>query len=350
MRITQQMMTRSYKNRMSKNFSNLAKSNDRMSSQMKYSRVSDNTADVSRAFEIREQLYRNEQYSTNIRNAEGELSSVESNLRTISGFISNIKDRLLQANTDTMPASERALIAKELQGLQENVLQISNAHYGEKYLFAGSGTGKAPFSKDAATGKLMYNGYSVDDLVTNPSTGKPAIYDATKPVDEQYTDIDYNKDIYLDIGLGMVVNGDGVNAQIDTKSAIKLSTSGLEAFGYGTNSDGMPNNIYSALDKMITDITNGNMREMDKDVAHLETLQDNLLMSITDVGTRCTFLDETANRMENDSIILKTAQNKLEGVDLAGESIDNKSYEMSWMVTLQLGSKIIPPSLFDFLR
>ena len=40
----------------------------------------------------------------------------------------------------------------------------------------------------------------------------------------------------------------------------------------------------------------------------------------------------------------------MEAVDLAGESINNKAYEAAWMVTLQLGSSLIPPSIFDFMK
>ena len=31
-------------------------------------------------------------------------------------------------------------------------------------------------------------------------------------------------------------------------------------------------------------------------------------------------------------------------------SINNKAYEAAWMVTLQLGSSLIPPSIFDFMK
>ena len=47
---------------------------------------------------------------------------------------------------------------------------------------------------------------------------------------------------------------------------------------------------------------------------------------------------------------LKERQKDLEAVDLAGESINNKAYEAAWMVTLQLGSSLIPPSIFDFMK
>jgi flagellar hook-associated protein 3 FlgL len=47
---------------------------------------------------------------------------------------------------------------------------------------------------------------------------------------------------------------------------------------------------------------------------------------------------------------LKKRQQSLEGVNLETEAVNNKSYESAWMVTLQLGSSIIPPSIFDFMK
>lgn len=357
MRITQSMMSRGYLNRMSKNLENLSKSNNRMSSQMKYTRMSDNTAEVSRALVVREQLYRNEQYTTNIKNAEGTLESAESNLQTLNSALNNITDRLMQANTGTMSENERKLIAHEITGLQQQVLQISNAKYSDEFLFSGSGKGnEAPFNVDPVTGKLMYNGYDVDSLEVNPNTGNPAtsamVPDPDNPgsTKKEYTDIKYNKDIFIDIGLGMVINGSGANVKLDEKSAMKISTSGLDAFGFGKTADGMPNNMYSLLGKIVTDLQNSNTAEMDKDLNQIKNVSDNLLYAITDIGTRSTFLEDTWNRLDSESIVLKTAQQKLESAPLEQEAIYNKSFETSWMITLQLGSKLIPPSIFDFIR
>ncbi|MEG1388798.1 MAG: FgL, flagellar protein [Angelakisella sp.] len=353
MRITQSMMSRGYINRMNKNLQNLSKSNNRMASQMKYTRISDNTAEVSRAFVVREQLERNEQYTTNIKNAEGILASTESNLQMLNSSLNNVTDRLLQANTGTMPDNERKLIAREIKGLQEQALQISNAKYGEQYLFSGSGKGKeAPFSVDAG-GELQYNGYPVDSLFPHPTTGKPSVKTVVDPADptkDVYTEINYNKDIYIDIGLGLNVSGSGVDAKLDPKSAMKISTSGVEALGFGMGTDGLPNNLYSLLGKIVNDMESGNVTEMGKDIDHIKHTSDTLLLSITDVGTRAAFLEDTWNRMDSDSIILKTAQQKLESAPLEEEAIYNKSFETSWMITLQLGSKLIPPSIFDFIR
>lgn len=357
MRISQGMMTRNYLKTLNSNLTNLAKSNRRMSTQQRYSRVSDNTADVARAFNVREQLYQNEQHLTNIRNAEGELAAAESNLRSINEILRNVEDRLVQASNGTIPESELKIIAREVTNLQDEMLQISNAQFGDKYLFASAGTGKAPFEVDDA-GILSYNGFPVDQLEMNPVTRNPAqrVPDpdpTAAPGDTILVDITHDKDVYLDIGLGMtMVEGDHGKMDVNTKTALKISTSGLDAFGFGMSADDptMPNNLYSLLGKAARDIENGDTESMGKDLAHIKKCTDELLMSITDIGTRTSFLEETGDRLDTDSITLKAAQKDLESISLEEESIYNKTFEMSWMVTLQLGSKLLPQTIFDFLR
>ena len=43
-------------------------------------------------------------------------------------------------------------------------------------------------------------------------------------------------------------------------------------------------------------------------------------------------------------------QKDLEAVKVETEAVNNKSAETAWMITLQLGSSIIPPSIFDFMK
>jgi hypothetical protein len=54
--------------------------------------------------------------------------------------------------------------------------------------------------------------------------------------------------------------------------------------------------------------------------------------------------------MEIDQLQLTEMQSKLEAVDIEYELIQNKSLELTWQVSLQLGTKVLPMSIFDFIR
>ncbi len=328
MRITQNSLTRSYLRNLNRNLSNLAKSNERLTSERRYNLVSENTSDAARAYTVRDELWSNEQFLTNIRDAKGELSSAESNMMSVSDILKSVQEQVIHGITGTTSPEQREILASSIDNLKEEVLQLANAKYGDKYLFSASNNDTPPFS--IVNGELQFNGVKVD------TTNDPALFNE-------------NNSVYLDIGLGLTM----VGSNVDTKSAFKISTSGVDVLGYGStviNGETIPNNLISMMNKIADDLRTGNVNSVGKTMEHLKAKTKDLLISITDIGNRDNFLDHNANRIESDILNLKAAQKKLEGVSLEEESIYNKSYDMAWMVTLQLGSKIIPPSIFDFMR
>ncbi len=340
MRVTQSSLTRSYMRNLNRNINNLAKSNERMTSERRFSRVSENTADAARAFAVREQLYKNEQYLINIRDAEGELASAESNLKSVGKLLQTVEERLLEAMNGTKEGKDREIFAREIESIKEQLLQYANAKYGNKFLFGG-GNNQTPSMTFDASGKLLFNGVEVDDMIVDTNTGK-ALTAGGQPIPQ-------NTDIYLDMGLGLMLSG----SSLDTKSAVKISTTALEMLGFGTSTvDGVtvPNNIVSLLDKVVTDLRNGDIDAVGADLTQLQTRNKEFLVAMTDLGTRSNFLTQTTERIENDILNLKSAQKRLEAVNLEEEAIYNKSYETAWMITLQLGSKVLPVSIFDFMR
>jgi len=313
---------------LNKNLSDLARSNERLTTERRFNRVSESTSDAARAYTIRDQLAHNDQYLTNIRDAKGELSSAESNMMSVSDILKKAQERVLQGITGTSSDVQREILAREIDNLKDEMLQLANAKYGDKFLFSGSSNDTAPFT--IVNGDLLFNGVSVNN------TNDRNLFNE-------------NNDVYLDIGLGLTMTGPNV----DTKTAFKISTSGVDVLGFGTtmiNGEAAPNNLINLLDEISTKLRAGDTDAAGSLMEHLKTRSNDLLIAITDIGNRDSFLGQNVNRIENDILNLKETQKKLEGISLEEESIYNKSYEMAWMVTLQLGSKIIPPSIFDFMR
>ncbi len=224
MRITQTGMNRNFQTRLRRNYRNVYDSNMRMSSQRKYSRVSENTADTARAFEVREQLYRNEQWSVNIRNAVGELSTVENALMSTQENIKEIKARVEQAVTGTVSEEQRKIIAKELTAIRETVVQLANTKYNDKYVFANSGKGdEAPFAIDDK-GKVTFNGYEVDKIKFKDGVYGIEVPDPNNPNATKFEPLKYNNDIFIDVGIGLSMSGRGTGVDLDKKSVMQLST------------------------------------------------------------------------------------------------------------------------------
>ena len=352
MRITHSSITRNYLRRLNTNMSNLSKSNERMSSQCKFNSASENVADANKAMRVRLQLANNADSQNNVRDAEGKLSVVEDNLQAINKITQDVIGRTVQGMNGTMSAEENEKIAREIKNLQDEVLQISNTRYGDQYIFgaAGNADGSAPYSVDAG-GDLMFNGTKVDSMRsgTGANAGKivTMVPDPANPLLQIEKPIPYNGKNYLDIGLGITIDANG---NLDPKTAVEYSVSGVELLGFGLTDKGTPNNLYGLLGEIAQNLTNGNTDALGDNLKEVSKQADKLLMGLSDIGTRMSFIEETGERLENNTFSLQKIQNDLEAVPIQEESIYNKDFEMSWMVTLQMGAKIIPPSIFDFMR
>lgn len=326
MRITDSGLTQTYLRNLQRSQSDLAASNLKLTSQRKYNHVSEDTGSAARAFAVRDQLAKNQEYTNTVDNAIGELDTADDNILTISSILKNVYARVTKAAGGSMSQENLDAIAEELDGLNNEILQTMNAKYGDKYLFSGSGNDVQPFTVDE-DGKLLFNGVDVDQATAE-------------------TDFKENKVVYLDIGFGMTADPDGINRQ----TGIKISTSGIDVIGFGKDADGEPKNLYSLISKIGGQLKEGDLEGARDSLERLQKAEDGVSSATAELGTRQSILDRAKDRMEAETINLKARQKSLEGVSLEEEAMNNKSYEMAWMVTLQLGSSIIPPSIFDFMR
>lgn len=343
MRITHQMLSRNYLTRMNKNQTTLKESNERLSAQRKFNKGYENVTDAGKALRTRKLVAANERYQVAVRDAEGRAASAEESLRTVNSLLITTKEKLIQGMNGTYTQAERDKIATEVTKHQEEVLQLMNSSFADKPIFAAAGNkdGSPPFSTDAS-GQLSYNGTLVDDMVFNPDTGNVATLQGTF-----FVDIPYNADNYIDIGYGYSLTSEG---KVDPNTAFKDTYSGVESFGYGVNEDGVPINAHSLMGYISTSLKNGDVDAMGKALDALPQTMDYLLTTITEIGSRGVTLENTMANLEKEYNLLAETQTELEGIDLAEEITYNKQYEMNWMVTLQMGSKVLPQTIFDFIR
>lgn len=343
MRITQGMMTRNYLKSLNRNLSNMAKSNEKMTSGRNFTKMSENVSDGARALKIREQLYKNEQHIINIRDAEAELASAESNMMSMNSIMQTVQEKVISGLSDSSSPEKRAVLSQEVNSLKQQILQFANAQFADKFLFSGTNNFTQPFTADSS-GKLLYNGKQVDLIYKED--GKYYIDEAGVK-----TPIPQNEDVFIDIGLGIKFSGN----EVDSTSAFKVSFSGLDVLGFGVDaSTGLPNNLYNLLDD-ISKALNPAPAAFDRDalgkmLEHSKKQNDMLMTNITDIGTRAGFLEKTAERLDSDIANLTELRSKIEAVDDPTESMNMKMYEYAWMVTLQFGSRVLPQSLMDFLR
>lgn len=322
MRITQKNLTRAYLSGLNRNINQLSKSNERLSSGKRINKVSDQVTDAQKALKVRNQIRNNEQFVRNIQSIQNEISAQESSAMQMNEILIDVKELLVKAGSGVNSDSDKAIIANEISQLNKSILQLVNVKSSDRYTFSGLNN-EAPIKVDA-TGNVLFNGVNVDDILE--------------------TDLESDS-IFIDIGLGMKFD-----TQVDQSSVVQLNTSAIHLLGYGKNGNGTPNNLVSLLNKVVSDLKVGDVSQISEYQKQLAQSVDRVLVQVTDIGTRYAYLENSISRLENEKLNLTAQQNNLESIDYEEETILNKSYDMAYQISLQLGSKVLPLSIFDFMR
>ena len=348
MRVAQRMISRNYMKTMNTSLSKRAESFERGTSGLKFSRLSDNVADGSRAMHIQEERYKSTQQLNNVENLLSEMNSVDSNMDSIHSIMQSIQEKTLAGMSENYGPDKRAVLAQEIASKKEQILQVANAQFSGKYLFSGTNNSTPPFTSNPATGKLQFNGVDVE-LIEYKNGG--FVY--TDPTDGVEKPVPHSDDIFADTGLGLKISND---TEADPRTAFKVSFSGLKMLGFGPEVPGKDGTmVASNAYDLLTQIEGALTPELDRtamDDLHrqLVDLTDQVGMSRTDLGTRMDFLDRTKERLEDDIDNMSEMESKLVSSDPADEAIKMKECEYVWMAVLQLGSQILPSSLLDFMR
>ncbi|RTR39329.1 flagellar hook-associated protein FlgL [Shewanella canadensis] len=99
-----------------------------------------------------------DQFVKNIEYATNHLAMYESKLGTAEKLVGSTREQVLRAVNGGLADSERQMIADELKGTLDELLNVANSKdESGNYMFSGNETGTQPFAFDA-TGNIVYSG------------------------------------------------------------------------------------------------------------------------------------------------------------------------------------------------
>ena len=215
------------------------------------------------------------------------------------------------------------------------------------------------FTKDAdgdfvdPTGTVKYT--TTDGLTFDDGAGGTFTLPAAKAVTKA-TVVPNSGDTYADIGLGLKISND---QDADPRTAFQISFSGLSCMGYagkdkvetvfGDKGTEVSGNIYDLLTQIENALDPLDKNTLDDCFTQLVTLTDQVGMVRTDLGNRMQYLELTETRLTDDITNMTALETDLISSDPAEEAIKLKECEYVWLAVMQLGSKILPASLLDFM-
>lgn len=344
MRIADRSTARNYLKYLNQAKADLAETNERIASGKKFEKMSDDVAAGTRAMRTRAEKVKAETQYGNVKAINEELTVAETAMSAINDAIKLVYgERLNAAMSEEKGESGRLAIANEIKAVRQQILQLANTKHSARYVFGGTNAGtEEPFSLNEQ-GRLLYNGIAVDDI---RQRADGTFFYENGGVE---TEIPMDEDVFIDIGLGIRMNG----ARVDPDTAFKVSYSGLSILGFGKKGNdpqGQPNNILNVLTDIEANIRNFNLTALNSYHTQLGALADKFRANLTDIGAKTSFLEGTETRLKD---MIDHSQKKISGlmgVDDAEESIKQGMNEYVLKAVIQMGARLLPVSLMDFLK
>ncbi len=406
MRITNSMMIDNLLSNINGSLTRLSRYSDQLSSNRRITRLSDDPVGVLSSMNARQKLNMYEQFQDNLVSARSWVDQTESALSDMESIIITIKENVVSAASGTKTASDKANIGTLVGELKDYLLQLCNSTVGDKYIFAGYNSTKAPFETDA-DGNVLYNGVDLSVEDTTPVTGNTitdtanasgftwsgpltlsgkysvsadgdtltitsesgaAVYTGTVATTAGTNSLDLTAE-----GLGIISWTDSGAATADeVASAIAsagtvttligseavqdidfvvgfnvtmdVSFTGVDVAGTGDD------NMFSILENLEEVLNND--ADSDTISSYLDSLQgiqDNLLLRLVEVGARSQKIDTLENRYSQDVINYEEICSNIEDIDQAQVILDYSFSQSIYEQALAAGADIIVPTLMDFL-
>lgn len=341
MRVADKTTQRNYLKYLNNARTDYAETNMKLASGNRFTKLSDDVSAGTRMLNSRIELFKSEKQLSNVQAINNELKAVEDSMMSMNDVLNEIiGTKLTKAITETTGEAGRVTIASEIKSMKEELIQFANMKFATKYPFGGSTAKVAPFSF-SDDGKLLYNGIDVNSVQERADGSR--YY-----VDENGVEQDIAKDnpLFIDIGLGVRVDGTSFNSV----SGFEASFSGIQVLGFGTTEDGMPNNIINILTEIEDKLVNYDLDELKKLQGHLTDRVDVFRTNVTDIGAKTNFLDTMETRLTNQVDNYKFRIDELVGINDAEEATNQSMNDYILKAVIQMGSKILPVSLWDYLR
>lgn len=218
MRITNSTLLRNYNRNLKRLSTQKYSSENKIYSGRQYLRASQSPLNASKALTVRKQLSHAEQYLENLDVADKFYTEAETSLLQVSDSLASVRETLIYAcNSTKEKDTDIVILAEQLETKAKEMVSIFNTDSAERAIFGGEANSSEPFTLE----------YDASGHVSQ------VLYHGT-PVNA-YSDADsfpFSEDIYIDIGIGLVLKDDGT---VDSQSGMKISFNGASVSGCGYN-------------------------------------------------------------------------------------------------------------------
>ena len=312
-RVTQQGLQRASLVQLQENISRMAQLQERLTTGKVVLRPSDDPAATVDAMRLRADQRATAQYSRNAADGDAWLTTVDGALGDALTSLRRARDLTVQgANTGSQGPSSRAAIADELRATADSLLEVANTTYLGRSVFAGTST--QPAYTTTAAGTVTYTGRTGAKVLRQVSDTTSVRVDSA------------GSDVF------------GVDV-VDANGELVRDASG-EAVGMS---------VFSLLREVAAKVEAGD-EDVSRFLGDLDSRLNAMLGEVGSVGTRHKQVLQAQDTIAARQITLTNQVSSVEDADLAQTIVDLQIQEVSYQAALGATSRVLQPSLLDFLR
>ena len=301
MRITNNMLINNMMLSLSGNLSRTQKYQTQLATGKKISLPSDDPIVASKALKLRTDVAEIAQYKRNTDDATAWMDITEATMNHMTEVIHRLREIINQAANGSNTPEDILKIKEEAAQLREQMVNLGNATYAGRYIFSGYKTDK-PLLNDDGT-------FNID--ITN------------------------SEQIRFEIGIGDDIN---------------INVPGSDLFGSSpSETAGTKSSLIDTFDRVI-DAMENDPAQLSSLLGDIDNELNNLLRVRAGLGARMNRVELTANRLDDDNVNFTKLMSKNEDVDIAEAIMNLMNEENVYRASLATGSRVIQPSLVDFLR
>jgi flagellar hook-associated protein 3 len=162
LRVTQGLMTTQMKRRLASGMAGLYDLQDRISSEKRVIKPSDDSTDFARALNLKDAIGVAQRYKKNSQETSDWLTVTETQVDGVVTSIQSLQTSVVQSANDTLTSSERADLSEQVNEMLESMVSAANAGNAGRYVFAGFETLREPFvverGQDGQITNVTYRG------------------------------------------------------------------------------------------------------------------------------------------------------------------------------------------------
>jgi flagellar hook-associated protein 3 FlgL len=292
-RVTQNMLAQRSLGSLQAGLSRMARLHEELSSGRVLNRPSDSPTGTTTAMRLRDDLAATKQYQRNAQDGLAWLGLTDSTLQSATDQLREARDVGLQgANDGSMGQASRNALATTVDQLRTSLLSSANTTYLGRPVFGGVTAGDKAFD---ATGAYV---------------GEPG--QVTRTV------------------------GNGLKVRVDSDPAAAFGAAG--------------DTVFDHLDALATALRANDTAAVGSATQKVNADLDRLAAAHAEVGTRYQQVAAAQQKGADNEVSVSSSLSEVENVDLPKVMVDLQLQQTAYQASLAATSRVLQPSLLDFLR